>query len=67
MTMIDHLSVGVPDIEEAKSFYDGLLATLGCHRLAATDSFAAYGTAAVEFLVMLPYDKKDASAGNGTH
>lgn len=67
MTLIDHLSVGVPDIEAARAFYVPVLAILGCDCLATTSRFAAYGRTAPEFLVMTPYDLKAATVGNGTH
>lgn len=67
MNVIDHLSIGVPDIDSATAFYDGALAALGIGKLATTDAFAAYGTGAVQFLVMVPHDGDDSSVGNGTH
>ncbi len=67
MNIIDHLSVGVPDIEAACAFYDGLLKTLGASRLATSDAFAAYGDGAVQFLVMKPENGNSFSTGNGTH
>lgn len=67
MNIIDHLSIGVPDIEAACRFYDGLLGALGYSQVARTDSFAAYGDGTVQFLVMIPSDGEDFSAGNGTH
>ncbi|GJL91328.1 VOC family protein [Hyphococcus sp.] len=67
MTIIDHLSVGVPSIAEAAKFYDGLLATIGARNLAQNDAFAAYGDTSPMFLVMLPFDKQAQTAGNGVH
>lgn len=67
MTIIDHLSVGVPAIDEAARFYDGLMETLGLKNLAQTEGFAAYGAAAPAFLIMKPENGKDAGAGNGVH
>lgn len=67
MNIIDHLSVGVPDIDAACSFYDGLMETLGYQCLAKTDGFAAYGADSVQFLIMKPGDGGAYSAGNGTH
>lgn len=67
MQVIDHLSVGVSSVSDGSAFYDGLLATLGCSRLATTESFAAYGRQTVDFLIMLPFDEQPYSAGNGTH
>jgi len=67
MNIIDHLSVGVPDIGQATTFYDGVMAALGVSRLAATEGFAAYGNGQVQFLVMKPEDGEASGAGNGTH
>lgn len=67
MNIIDHLSVGVPCIDKATSFYDGLLETLGYGCLAANDTFAAYGRDTVQFLVMKPENGEPFTAGNGTH
>ena len=67
MNIIDHLSLGVPDIETATQFYDGVMAALGVSRLATTDGFAAYGNGQVQFLVMKPENGGPSGAGNGTH
>ena len=67
MNIIDHLSVGVPDVDAARGFYDGLLGALGYSCLAATEAFAAYGDGAVQFLIMTPLDAAPSSAGNGAH
>jgi len=67
MTLLDHASVGVPDIAAARRFYDPVMQALGCTCLAALDSLAAYGRATPQFVVILPYDKRAASAGNGVH
>lgn len=67
MNIIDHLSIGVPCIDKATAFYDGLLETLGYQCLAANSAFAAYGTDTVQFLVMKPVNGDDFTVGNGTH
>lgn len=67
MNIIDHLSVGVPSITEGTDFYNGLMHTLGYELMLATDSFAAYGKDAPQFLLMTPYDGKRYSVGNGIH
>lgn len=67
MNIIDHLSIGVPCIDRACEFYNGLMETLGCSLLAATEGFAAYGNGTVQFLVMKPENGEDYSSGNGTH
>ena len=41
MPIVDHLSVGVPDIAVARKFYDPVMEAVGAKCLAATDSLAA--------------------------
>lgn len=65
--MIDHLSVGVPAIAAGRSFYDKLMAVLGCRCLAASERLAAYGQERPAFLLLTPFDGAAASAGNGAH
>jgi len=67
MTTIDHLSLGVPDVPAARSFYATLLSTLGINCLAEGEGFAAFGRTRVEFLLLAPFDGRPASAGNGAH
>lgn len=67
MTLLDHASVGVPAIDTARKFYDPVMAALGCSCLAALDGLAAYGRETPQFVIILPYDKQAATAGNGTH
>lgn len=67
MNIIDHLSVGVPSIEEGRKFYDPVMETLGYTCLAATEGFAAYGKDAVQFLIMMPENGEAYTAGNGVH
>ena len=64
---IDHISIGVTNLDEAGRFFDTVLETIGVNRLAANDAFIAYGKDAPQFLAMLPYDGAPASAGNGIH
>lgn len=67
MNVLDHVSLGVPSIEEARKFYDPVFETLGLSCLAANDIFAAYGIGAVQFLLMIPANGEAYSRGNGTH
>ena len=67
MNIIDHLSVGVPDLDRACDFYDPIMEAIGCACLAKTEHFAAYGTNAVQFLIMTPSNGDAYTAGNGTH
>lgn len=67
MSIVDHLSVGVPSIEAGRKFYDAVMEAIGANCLAAGDGFAAYGTTRVEFLLLLPFDGGAPTGGNGTH
>lgn len=67
MPIVDHLSVGVPDIETGRKFYDAILEVLEVKCLAAGDGFAAYGRERVEFLLLHPFDGGAPTGGNGTH
>ena len=67
MNILDHISLGVPAIAEAREFYDQSLEPLGLKCLAANETFAAYGSDTVQFLVMVPTDGLDFTRGNGTH
>lgn len=65
--MIDHVSVGVSDLDEGRDFYHSVLETIGLKQLAATDTAIAYGLDKINFLIMLPFDKTPQTGGNGTH
>ncbi len=65
--MIDHVSVGVADVERAAEFYGPVFATLGASELARLDGLVAYGRDRIEYLIMRPFDGGDASSGNGAH
>lgn len=65
--LVDHVSLGVPDISEARKFYDPLLATLGSECSSSGDGYATYGADRTEFLLMRPFDGAKATAGNGSH
>ncbi|CAM2069661.1 VOC family protein [Sulfidibacter corallicola] len=65
--IVDHLSVGVSDIDEAARFYDAVLACLDVKRMAKMDGLVAYGTDFIQFIAILPYDQQTATRGNGTH
>jgi catechol 2,3-dioxygenase-like lactoylglutathione lyase family enzyme len=48
--MLDHVTIGVTDIERSKAFYDQALRPLGIERLyAEQDAFAGYGAARKAF------------------
>ena len=48
--MLDHVTIGVGDLERAKAFYDAALRPLGIERLYAEgETFAGYGAAGRAF------------------
>ena len=66
-SMMSHVSIGTNDFERAISFYDQVLATLGCKRMMEHPGAIAYGKQFPEFWVQTPFDNQAASVGNGTH
>ena len=67
MPLVDHLSLGVNDIGEARQFYNAIFAALEVPCLAEGDTFAAFGQERIEFLLLQPFDGAPATGGNGTH
>ncbi|MEE4144623.1 MAG: VOC family protein [Halieaceae bacterium] len=65
--MIGYVTIGVRDMEKAKSFYTQLLAPLGATLLMDMDRIAFIGKSMAEPMlgVCVPYDEKDPSPGNG--
>lgn len=66
--MIGYITVGTNDMQGATRFYDALLAELGASRVMEGDRFVAWSTAPDHpaFSVIVPYDGKAATAGNGS-
>jgi len=60
--------LGTNNLVKAGMFYDGVLATLSMVRLAENDIEIGYGVLAQDpsFWILLPYNKKPASFGNGS-
>ena len=69
--MFSHITFGTNDLERALQFYDAILEPLGIVRLLSLPEhgFAAYGHPGERpgFFVCLPFNEKEATAGNGTH
>ena len=66
--MIGYTTLGTKNLQKAVAFYDELLAELGAGRFMQSDRFVAWAVAPDKpaFSVCLPFDGKQASAGNGT-
>ena len=62
-----HVSIGTNNLVEAKAFYQPLLATLDIDLVSEYEHALAFGKGYPEFWVQIPFDKQEASAGNGTH
>jgi len=65
--MLAAVCIGTNDMSAAKAFYDDVLQTIGMTRLETDETELGYGVPAGEpsFWILIPYDRKDASPGNG--
>ena len=68
--MIGYVMLGTNNLDDAIKFYDKVLEVIGLDRNETIeDDYAAYGakgTKDIEFYVTKPFNKKDATFGNGT-
>ena len=66
--MLLGVCLGTNDLQAAANFYDKLLSSLGMVRTMTADDEIGYGPegGASCFWVLLPYNRKAASFGNGT-
>jgi len=68
--MFSHITVGTNNLENAKSFYDKVLGTIGLKQTEDYGNAFAYGTGEpnrASFIITVPYDEQPATYGNGTH
>jgi catechol 2,3-dioxygenase-like lactoylglutathione lyase family enzyme len=71
--LFSHLTVGTTDLERATAFYDPVLYAVGLVRRMVTPDggppsacWVAPGQALPRFYVYMPFDGKNANAGNGS-
>lgn len=67
--MLLYVTLGSSDLERSGRFYDAALATLGIERRVTEDDelgYAAPSDTRCRLWVLLPYDGKQASFGNGS-
>jgi catechol 2,3-dioxygenase-like lactoylglutathione lyase family enzyme len=66
--MIGYACVGTNDFKRAIAFYDALLAELGAKRVMDYETFVAWKRAKGQsgFALASPFNKKPATAGNGS-
>ncbi|MGY4313892.1 VOC family protein [Bradyrhizobium sp. JR3.5] len=65
--MIDHVSVGVRDLERAARFYEPTLAALGLSRLVTRPATIGFGKAYPEFWINLRAAMAQVARESGTH
>ncbi|MCP1757118.1 VOC family protein [Bradyrhizobium elkanii] len=65
--MIDHVSVGVRDLERAARFYEATLAALGLSRLVTRPATIGFGKAYPEFWINLRATMAPVAHESGTH
>jgi catechol 2,3-dioxygenase-like lactoylglutathione lyase family enzyme len=65
--MIDHISVGVSDLEPSARFYEVTLATLGLSRLVTRPATIGFGKNYPEFWINLRKAMAPVAEGNGSH
>ena len=68
--VIGFVMVGTNDLEKSSKFYDSILAHLGMKRVTITERYIGYGHSSedsgVKFYITKPYNKENATSGNGT-
>jgi catechol 2,3-dioxygenase-like lactoylglutathione lyase family enzyme len=65
--MIDHISVGVSDLERAARFYEATLAPLGLSRLVTRPATVGFGKAYPEFWINLRTGMMKVGPESGVH
>lgn len=65
--MIGYITLGTNNLERAAAFYDALFAEIGGKRVMTDERMLGWSTSPDEpmFSVIEPYDKREASIGNG--
>ena len=66
-SMIDHVSVGVADLDRAARFYEAALAALGLSRLVTRPGTVGFGKTYPEFWINLRKDMRNVPHESGTH
>ena len=67
LVMLDHVSIGVSDIDAAKRFYDATLQPLGYRCLMPSDSALGYGGESAMFWLLAANSPVPANANSGLH
>lgn len=65
--MIDHISVGVADLERSARFYEPALAAIGLSRLVTRPATIGFGKGYPEFWINLRAGMEQVEPGSGVH
>jgi catechol 2,3-dioxygenase-like lactoylglutathione lyase family enzyme len=65
--VIDHISVGVSDLERSARFYEATLASLGLSRLVTRPATIGFGKSYPEFWINLRSDMSPVAPESGAH
>ena len=65
--MIDHISLGVADLDRAAGFYEPVLATLGLSRLVSRPATIGFGKSYPEFWINLRAGMAKVAPESGVH
>ena len=65
--MIDHVSIGVSDLERSARFYESALAPLGLSRLVTRPGTVGFGKSYPEFWINLRAGTSQVSPESGCH
>ncbi len=65
--MLDHISLGVADLERATRFYEPTLATLGLTKLVTRPATIGFGKSFPEFWINLRAGMAEVAADSGVH
>ena len=66
--MLNHVTIGVTDLDRAIKFYDSLLSVIGGENLFTTKGMKMYGTSPdlSKLAICLPFNEEPQHPGNGT-
>ncbi len=65
--MIDHVSIGVRDLEQSAAFYETVLAAIGFAKLVSRENTVGFGKRYPEFWLNQRPDMERAAADRGAH
>jgi catechol 2,3-dioxygenase-like lactoylglutathione lyase family enzyme len=65
--MLDHMSIGVRDLEQARRFYDAALTPLGIRCLSESDTALGYGADTAALWLLRVQKPVPADPGSGLH